>query len=75
MLFAFVVTCTVSIPRAFIWSALFSAMVRNFFGSDRASTIATKQQVHRVTKVHRVSKVHSVSKVHNTSKFKISSFV
>lgn len=34
------VMCTVSIPNAFIWSALFSAMVKNFFGSDRASTIA-----------------------------------
>lgn len=36
----FDVVCTVSIPSAFIWSALFSAMVKNFFGSDRASTIA-----------------------------------
>ena len=36
----FAVMFTVSIPNAFIWSALFSAMVKNFFGSDRASTIA-----------------------------------
>lgn len=36
--------CTVSIPSAFIWSALFSAIVKNFFGSDRASTIAETQR-------------------------------
>lgn len=35
---------TVSIPRAFIWSARFSAMVKNFLGSDRASTIAERQK-------------------------------
>lgn len=35
---------TVSIPRAFIWSALFSAIVKNFFGSDRASTIAETKE-------------------------------
>lgn len=39
----FILMCTVSIPNAFIWSALFSAMVKNFFGSDRASTIAKTQ--------------------------------
>lgn len=43
---AFGVMCTVSMPNAFIWSALFSAMVKNFFGSDRASTIA---ETHKTT--------------------------
>lgn len=36
---------TVSIPSAFIWSALFSAMVKNFFGSERASTIAKTKMI------------------------------
>lgn len=53
LLFPFVM-CTVSIPRAFIWSALFSAMVKNFFGSDRASTIAacTNIEGNAAVKVH-----------------------
>lgn len=30
-------------PIALIWSALFSVMERNFFGSDKASTISEKK--------------------------------
>lgn len=38
---------TVSMPRARIWSARFSAIVRNFFGSERASTIAEEHKTHK----------------------------
>lgn len=35
---------TVSIPIALIWSALFSVIDKNFFGSDKASTISVRKK-------------------------------
>lgn len=35
---------TVSIPIALIWSALFSVIDKNFFGSDKASTISVRRK-------------------------------
>lgn len=35
---------TVSIPIALIWSALFSVIDKNFFGSDKASTISIRKE-------------------------------
>lgn len=38
------VLLTVSMPIALIWSALFSVIDKNFFGSDKASTISARKK-------------------------------